>query len=127
MDERSKLRALLRDGDLADITTTGRRSGEARRIEITYFVIDDRIYVSGTPGRRAWMANLAADSRLTFHLKRRGRADLPATARIIRDVDERRPIVEHVCAAWGRGPQLPAFLAGSPVIEIVLDRPNLVA
>ena len=36
-------------GDLIDITTTGRHSGQARRIEIVYHVIDGRIYISGTP------------------------------------------------------------------------------
>lgn len=37
----------LAHGDLIDITTTGRRTGLPRRIEIVYHVIDGRIYISG--------------------------------------------------------------------------------
>ena len=59
-------------GDVIDITTTGRRSGQPRRIEIVYHVIDGRIYISGSPRRerRSWLANLDANPRFTFHLKR---------------------------------------------------------
>ena len=32
-----------------DITTTGRRTGEARRIEIAIHNIDGRLYISGMP------------------------------------------------------------------------------
>ena len=34
---------------------------------------------------RAWLHNLRADPRLTFHLKQLVQADLPATAREITD------------------------------------------
>jgi deazaflavin-dependent oxidoreductase (nitroreductase family) len=54
-----------------DITTTGRRSGEPRRIEIAFYRLGDDIYLSGIPGpkTRNWLANLAAEPRFTFHLK----------------------------------------------------------
>ncbi len=45
MDERIQ-RALSR-GHRIDITTTGRRSGAPRRIEIVFHNIDGRIYISG--------------------------------------------------------------------------------
>lgn len=90
--------AALARGGIIDITTTGRRSGQPRRIEIVFFNFDGRIYISGMPGHRAWMANLAADPRLTFHLKQGIQADLPATARLITDEAGRRPIIERVCA-----------------------------
>ena len=64
------------------------------------------LYISGMPGRRAWMANLHADPRLTFHLKRGVEADLPATARIITDEAERRPILERITDRVG--PPAPA-------------------
>ena len=80
MDDRTR-RALSR-GHLIDITTTGRRSGRPRRIEIVFHVIDGRIYISGMPGRaRSWLANMRTDPRFTFHLKGVVRADLPAVAR----------------------------------------------
>ena len=74
-----------------DITTTGRRSGEPRRIEIVFYRLGDDIYLSGIPGpkTRDWLANLAAQPKFTFHLKHRAVADLPATAAVIGDQAER--------------------------------------
>lgn len=65
-----------------DITTTGRRSGLPRRIEIVFYRLDDDIYLSGIPGPRTrdWLANLAANPQFIFHLKHDVVADLPATA-----------------------------------------------
>ena len=75
-----------------DITTTGRRSGEPRRIEIAFYRLGDDIYLSGIPGpkTRNWLANLAAQPQFTFHLKHGVVADLPATATVIADPAERR-------------------------------------
>jgi hypothetical protein len=47
----------------------GRLSGQPRRIEIWYFMIAGRVYLTGTPGRRDWYANLLANPRLIFHIK----------------------------------------------------------
>ncbi|MBA2313903.1 MAG: hypothetical protein H0V87_00825 [Chloroflexi bacterium] len=47
MDDRTR-RALSR-GHLIDITTTGRRSGAPRRIEIAFHNIEGRLFVSGMP------------------------------------------------------------------------------
>ena len=52
--------ALERDR-VVDITTTGRHSGEPRRLEIWIHHLGGRHYITGTPGRRAWYANLVAD------------------------------------------------------------------
>lgn len=63
-----------------DITTIGRTSGEARRIEIWFHRVDGRIYITGTPGARSWYANLVANPEFTFHLKESVQADLRASA-----------------------------------------------
>jgi deazaflavin-dependent oxidoreductase (nitroreductase family) len=78
-----------------DITTTGRRSGQPRRIEIWFYQFDGSIYLSGTPGpgTRDWLANLAAEPHFTFHLKHPVAADLPAVATVITDPVERRRIL----------------------------------
>lgn len=78
-----------------DITTTGRHSGEPRRIEIVFYRFDDEIYLSGIPGPkiRDWLANLAAHPSFTFHLKHGVVADLPATAIVIVDPVERRRVL----------------------------------
>jgi deazaflavin-dependent oxidoreductase (nitroreductase family) len=75
-----------------DITTTGRRSGEPRRIEICFYRSGDSTYLSGIPAARTrdWLANLAANPGFTFHLKHGVVADLPAVAEVIADEAERR-------------------------------------
>jgi deazaflavin-dependent oxidoreductase (nitroreductase family) len=123
--DREAVRAALARGGTIDITTLGRRSGRPRRIEIVFFAIDGRVWISGLPGRRGWIANLSADPRLTFHLKGRVNADLPASARIVTDDAERRPVLEHVTSSWGRRAQLPAFLDRAPLIEVTFDDPSL--
>jgi deazaflavin-dependent oxidoreductase (nitroreductase family) len=78
-----------------DITTTGRRSGQPRRIEIVFYRLGDDFYLSGIPApkTRDWLANLAANPRFTFHLKHGVVADLPARAMVILDPAERRRVL----------------------------------
>lgn len=115
----------LSSGQVIDITTTGRHTGKPRRIEIVFFNIDGRIYISGMPRpeRRSWLANLEADRRLTFHLKREVKADLTATARIIDDERERREVLPHVARAWKRN-DLDHMVQHSPLIEVIFDSLN---
>lgn len=119
LDERIN-RALSR-GHTIDITTTGRRSGLPRRIELVFHNIDGRIIVSGLPGRRSWYANLLADPRLTFHLKGAVKADLPATARAIVEPDERRAVMARVARNWGRE-DLEVMMRRSPLVEVTFDQ-----
>ena len=104
-----------------DITTTGRRTGEPRRIEIGFQPIDGRIFISGMPSRRtrSWIHNLSADPRLTFHLKGAVRADLAGRARIITDPAERRTVLEQIARAWRRN-DVDELVEYSPLIEVTL-------
>jgi deazaflavin-dependent oxidoreductase (nitroreductase family) len=115
---------LLARGGLIDITTTGRRSGSPRRIEIVFHNIDGRIVITGMPRAdrtRAWLLNLEADPRLTIHLKGTLEADLPGTARVVTDTVERRSIADWVVRhAWPRS-NADAMAAYSPMIEVTLD------
>ena len=115
--------AALERGHTIDITTTGRRSGKPRRIEIVFHNIEGRIYISGIPGpqKRDWLLNLEADPHFTFHLKGRIDADLAATARVIDDQSERLRVLPHVARAWKRN-DLDAMVRYSPLIEVILDR-----
>lgn len=101
-----------------DITTTGRRSGQPRRIEICFYRFEDSIYLSGVPGPRTrdWLANLTADPRFTFHLKNGVVADLPAVATVITDLAERRRIMGDFVADFNRRRG-----ADSPWPEAALD------
>lgn len=121
MDE--DIRRALSHGQTIDITTTGRRSGQPRRIEIVFHNFDGRIYISGLPSRRkrSWLANLEAEPRLTFHLKgRRVTADLPARARVISDPAERQAIMTRIAAVWRRQ-DVEAMINFSPLIEVTVE------
>ena len=112
----------LGHGHTIDITTTGRRSGEPRRIEIVFHNFGGRLYISGMPnpqGERAWLLNLRADPNLTVHLKQFVQADLHATAREITDIDERRAVLAKVARVWRR--EAEPMVRWSPLIEIVVD------
>jgi deazaflavin-dependent oxidoreductase (nitroreductase family) len=113
MDDTAR-KALARDR-VIDITTTGRKSGRPRRVEIWYHRVGGRIYISGLPGRRDWYANLQADPRFTFHLKQSTRASLPAVATLITDSGERR----RIFAAIVSNPRhYEKWVAGSPLVEV---------
>ena len=115
------IRRVLRHGHTIDITTIGRRSGEPRRIEIVFHSFDGRLYISGMPSprTRAWLHNLRANPRLTFHLKQPIQADLPATAREITDPEERHEVLAKVARVWRRDPeQMERF---SPLVEVTID------
>jgi deazaflavin-dependent oxidoreductase (nitroreductase family) len=101
-----------------DITTTGRRSGQPRRIEIVFYRLGDDIYLSGVPApkTRDWLINLAAEPRFTFHLKHGVVADLPATATVITDPAERRRVLAVFVEEFNRRRG-----SDSPWPEAVLD------
>ena len=122
-DHDERIRAALASGGLIDITTTGRRTGQPRRIEIVFHAIDGGIYITGMPRRdpRAWLLNLRDDPRLTIHLKGDVAADLPGTAREITDEAERRAILGWVVANAWRQQDVEAMLRYSPLIEVTLD------
>ena len=116
MDDRVR-RALATDRTI-DITTTGRNSGLPRRIETWFYRVDDQIYLTGSPGRRDWYANLLANPDFTFHLKQSVAADLPARATPITDPDERRAIFARILSDLGQSQDLEAWLAGSPLTAV---------
>jgi deazaflavin-dependent oxidoreductase (nitroreductase family) len=125
--------AINRDSTLedrtVDITTTGRRSGQPRRIEICFYRVGDSAYLSGVPAPRTrdWLTNLAADPHFTFHLKHGVVADLPAEAEVITDPAERRRVFTDIVddfnqrngpgSPWGKA-VLDEWVADSPLARI---------
>jgi len=117
----------LASDQVIDITTTGRQTGQPRRIEIWYHRVDGKYYITGTPGRRSWYANLVAHPEFVFHLKQSATADLAATARPVTDPAEREKVLGAILGslsgladAPGREPA--AWLASSPLVEVTFDR-----
>jgi deazaflavin-dependent oxidoreductase (nitroreductase family) len=121
MDE--SIRAALGRSQVIDLATTGRRSGEPRRIEIFLHNLDGRLVISGMPNptrQRAWLHNVEANPAVVIHLKAGGiTADLPGTTRVITDAAERRELLAGVARNWGRT-DLEVMLLHSPLIEVTI-------
>lgn len=121
MDEH--IRHALAHDRTVDITTTGRKTGQERRIEIWYYYVDGRVFLAGPPGKRDWYANLLAQPRLTFHLKESVQADLPAQAHPILDPAERRAILGRITEMVDETSQLGAWVSSAPLLEIKFKEP----
>ena len=143
-------RALAHDR-VVDITTRGRTSGEPRRIEIWFWRVAGKLYLTGAPGaERHWYRNLLAAPRFTLHVKQTAHADLVARAVAITEDAERRRVLTAILdqidgetpddwvpglrgaaraavkanlaeIARTREAQLPRWVDESPLVEIVSD------
>lgn len=116
------IRSALKHGHTIDITTTGRRSGEPRRIEMMFHSFDGHLYISGMPNpdhTRAWLQNMRANPAFTFHLKQLVQADLPASAREITEDPERREVMTRVAKVWRRDAE--PMMTQSPLVEVTIE------
>ena len=115
-----------------DITTTGRRTGQPRRLETVFYRFEDEIYLSGIPAERprAWLLNMQAQPHFTLHLKHGVTADLPAEAEVITDPGERRRVLEVFVTQFNarQSPDSPfptavldEWVAGSPLVRVTFD------
>lgn len=114
--------AALESDRTIDITTIGAKTGQPRRLEIWFHNLDGRIYITGTPGRRDWYANLLANSAFTFHLKDSAEADLDATARPITGPEERRGVFEVLLQQLGYSDRMDQWMEDAPLIEVTFAR-----
>jgi deazaflavin-dependent oxidoreductase (nitroreductase family) len=126
MDTNSSLsestRAALNHSQLIDLTTTGRRTGQPRRIEIFLHHDDDQLFITGMPRAdrtRDWIYNIEANPHVTIHLKQSVLVDVPATARVLTNPDERRPFIEAAARRWRRT-DVPEMLRHSPLIVLTV-------
>lgn len=102
-----------------DLTTFGRRSGLPRRIEIWWFQVDDRFVITGTPGRRDWLANVNTRPEVVVHVDGR---DLPATVRTITDRAFRLRVFTHPGVTWYRSQaELDELVDEAPMVEVLFD------
>ena len=114
------IRTALERDLVIDITTTGRKTGQPRRKEIWFHNVDGQLYITGSPGRRDWYANLLANPEFTFHLKRSAQADLLARATPIRDTAKRREIFQKIQQRLQRqvGMNVEEWVERSPLVQV---------
>ena len=75
-----------------DITTTGRRTGLPRRIEIWAHYMRGKIFIPSRPGKRSWHSNMISNKNFMIHFKGTLPTNLPAIARPVFDKSEREKI-----------------------------------
>ena len=93
------IRSIFTTPEVVDITTTSRKSGDARRIEIRLRALDGKLYITGRPGRpRSWYANMVAKPAFTLHLKQDLKRDLQCNAVPITEDGARRTVFELMLA-----------------------------
>ena len=119
--------AALAKGGIVDITTTGRQSGQAHRLEIYLHNFDGQLWLTGKPGfPRDWVANLRVDPRLTLHLKRGVTADLAAQGTVINEPEEKAPVILRArVESWGADPEeakadIDRWATSSPLVRVDL-------
>ena len=96
----------LERGGIADITTIGRKSALARRIEIYFHHFDGVFFLTGRPGRkRDWEANIEANPRFTLHLKKGVTADIPVIGETVPDREVRASLIRRALVeSWNSPP-----------------------
>ncbi len=76
----------LRDEPFVYVTTTGRKTGLARTIEIWFVGWNGRLYILAEHGRRAqWVMNIVANARVQVKL---GELAFGATARVLDETSD---------------------------------------
>lgn len=118
------VREAMDRGGIADITTTGRKTGQRRRIEIYFHQFDGRYYLTGRHGaKRDWEANIVAHPEFTLHLKRGVQADVAVVGEPEPDPEERARILRRALVeSWDSPPDrveasLHKWVEGSPFIR----------
>ena len=116
--------AALNNDLTIDIVTTGRKSGKPRRLEIWFHQVADRIYITGTSGKRDWYANLLGNPKFMFCLKESVVAEMPAIARPITDPNERHQILTHPKMSWyhNQVQSIEEFVNHAPLVEITFSQ-----
>jgi deazaflavin-dependent oxidoreductase (nitroreductase family) len=117
------IRTALGRGQLIEMTTTGARTGNARRIDIVLHNFDQRLYLSGVPNstrKRGWLANLEAHPDFTIRLREGPAFELPARARVISDPAERKAVLAKVAAVWNRT-DVDTMVEHSPLVEVSVE------
>lgn len=120
----------LRTERTIDIVTVGARTGIKRITEIWFTNIDGRIVICGTPSAdgplgkprpRDWLANVKANPRFEFCLKRSVKLCMPAKAVPIVDPSDRRQIMSAPATGWYRdqGYSVEDLVAGSPIVDVI--------
>jgi len=89
--------AAFTEVECCDIVTVGRKSGQPRKTELWFGVVDDTLFlVSGTE-HSDWRENLLANSSVEVHIEGNARSGI---ARLVTEADERRLFGDVMAAKY---------------------------
>ena len=118
---------LLRHDMGVDITTRGRKTSLARRIEIWAHYLQGRIFLASRPGRRSWYANLIDNPEFTIHIKEIKTINIPAIANPILEKENRHLALEIIQGGTEfqerKNMVIEDWVSGSCIVEVFL-KPN---
>ena len=113
----------LADLDFAYLTTIGRKSGRAHRVEIWFALRGGRIYVLSGGGVGAdWVKNIRHDGRVRIQV---GSRSVAAHGRIVtgkREDQVARELLDAKYMAWRPGKRLSSWARNATPVRI--DLPN---
>lgn len=118
MTRANEARQALAQHQTVEITTTGRRSGQPRRIETWRYQACGRFWLTGSPGARDWYANVLRHPEFTLHI---ADVDMKARGRPVTDPEERALVFGEIVPALDWAGSVESWIAGSPLVEIELD------
>ena len=99
-----------------DLTTIGRRSGAPRTVEIWWFHVDGRFIITGTPGRRDWLANVRANPNVVISAPF---GSFDGTATEIDDAEFRHRVFTDPQIGWYRTQsELDRLVDTAPMIQV---------
>jgi deazaflavin-dependent oxidoreductase (nitroreductase family) len=110
----------FRDERVLYLTTTGRKSGQPRTIEIWFVISQQRIYLVAELGLQAhWVRNILANPQVLIEIKA---TRLLARARILnreQDQGEWLAVENHSIQKYGWGKGLPVAIELTPAEEML--------
>ena len=99
-----------------ELTTTGRQTGQPRRMEIWWFYIGGRFFITGPPGTRDWFANVNSNPDVIIHV---GGRNLPASAYPVKDLETRSMVFDSKETRWyASTAQRQRLIDDGPMVEI---------
>lgn len=109
--------------DFAYLTTTGRNTGNAHRVEIWFALRDGRVYLlSGGGGRADWVKNIRRNREVRIQI---GTRAITARGRIVmRDGEDRmaRELLDAKYMDWKPGKKLSSWARGA--LPVAIDLPT---
>jgi hypothetical protein len=91
-------------------------------VEIWWFHVDGRFIITGTPGRRDWLANVRSRPDVVIGVSGE---EIAATVREVDDPELRRRVFTHEETRWySSQAELDRLVETAPMIEVLLDLPD---